>query len=343
MRKRRLLTLIGSVCLILVLAVLPFMTACPAPAPPAEEEKPAPEPIVLKAVGFLPPAHDVTKQWLHFFEMVEERTDGQVVIDYLGGGEVISFFDAPMALLGGKVDIIASGAAFYKSLVPASRALELGALSLEKGREVGFYDLMRGVHKEAGFFFVGYSGVYHGPMFYLWTTKPVTCLDDLKGMKVVTVMDVKDALEKLGMILTPVASAELYVSLERGVSHAYIGSMTGLIPRSLDEVLTCCIEHPFIGQGMTTVMSVEGWNQIPEDLQDKILEAQSEWEVWAREETLKLNEEHRQKLEAGGIQFVKFSPDEAEEFLSTFYEAIWKELEEDAPEYVDQFREMLGK
>lgn len=338
MKGKKLLTLIGSICLVLVLAVLPFMAACPAP-----EEKPTTEPIVLKAVGFLPPAHDVTKQWLHFFEMVEERTDGQVVIDYLGGGEVISFLDAPMALLDGKVDIIASGAAFYKSLVPASRALEIGALSLEKGREVGFYDLMREVHKEAGFFFVGYSGVYHGPMFYLWTTKPVTCLDDLKGMKVVTVMDVKDALEKLGMILTPVVSAELYVSLERGVSQAYIGSMTGLIPRSLDEVLTCCIEHPFIGQGMTTVMSVEGWNQIPEDLQDKILEVQSEWEVWAREETLKLNEEHRQKLEAGGMQFVKFSPDEAEEFQSTFYEAIWKELEEDAPEYVDQFREMLGK
>jgi peptide/nickel transport system substrate-binding protein len=48
MEKKRLLTLIGSVCLILVLAALPFMAACqappspPAPAPPAATPPPAP-------------------------------------------------------------------------------------------------------------------------------------------------------------------------------------------------------------------------------------------------------------------------------------------------------------
>lgn len=39
MRSKKLLTLIGSVCLILVLAAMSFMTACPAPP---EEEKPTP-------------------------------------------------------------------------------------------------------------------------------------------------------------------------------------------------------------------------------------------------------------------------------------------------------------
>ena len=47
MKRKKLLTLAGSVCLILVLASLPFMTACPAPPeeeapPPAEEEAPPP-------------------------------------------------------------------------------------------------------------------------------------------------------------------------------------------------------------------------------------------------------------------------------------------------------------
>ncbi|MBA7569755.1 hypothetical protein ES708_11496 [subsurface metagenome] len=36
MKNKRLVTLIGSVCLVLVLAALPFMVACPAPAPPEE-------------------------------------------------------------------------------------------------------------------------------------------------------------------------------------------------------------------------------------------------------------------------------------------------------------------
>ena len=40
MRNKRLITLLGSICLVLVLAALPFMAACP--APPAEEEAPPP-------------------------------------------------------------------------------------------------------------------------------------------------------------------------------------------------------------------------------------------------------------------------------------------------------------
>lgn len=52
--KKKLLTLLGSVCLILVLAALPFMAACApeevTPTPPEEEEAPPPaEPIVLGA------------------------------------------------------------------------------------------------------------------------------------------------------------------------------------------------------------------------------------------------------------------------------------------------------
>ena len=54
MEEKKLLALFGSVCLILVLAVLPFMAACPAPpaeeeeAPPAEEEVPPPVPELPK-------------------------------------------------------------------------------------------------------------------------------------------------------------------------------------------------------------------------------------------------------------------------------------------------------
>lgn len=56
MKKRGLLTLLGSICLILILAALPFMAACPAPPeeevlpPPEEEETPPPhEPYEIEA------------------------------------------------------------------------------------------------------------------------------------------------------------------------------------------------------------------------------------------------------------------------------------------------------
>jgi len=52
MKNKKLLALAGSICLILILAALPFMAACPAPAPPptppAEEEAPTHEPVALE-------------------------------------------------------------------------------------------------------------------------------------------------------------------------------------------------------------------------------------------------------------------------------------------------------
>lgn len=43
--RKKVLTLIGSVCLILILAALPFMGACAPPTPPPEEEAPPPEEV----------------------------------------------------------------------------------------------------------------------------------------------------------------------------------------------------------------------------------------------------------------------------------------------------------
>ena len=50
MKSKSLLTLIGGICLILVLAALPFMAACPAPPPPPEEEEEAPPPEEVKTL-----------------------------------------------------------------------------------------------------------------------------------------------------------------------------------------------------------------------------------------------------------------------------------------------------
>lgn len=60
MKKKRLLTLVGSVCLILVLASLPFMGACAKPAPaPAPVPTPAPPPPPAPAREYILIGHPV--------------------------------------------------------------------------------------------------------------------------------------------------------------------------------------------------------------------------------------------------------------------------------------------
>ena len=73
MKNKRLSVLIGSVCLLLVLAALPFMAACPAP-----EEV---EPVILKLAMPLPPGTvpvTVAEEWAKRFN---EAAEGRYIME----------------------------------------------------------------------------------------------------------------------------------------------------------------------------------------------------------------------------------------------------------------------
>ena len=77
MEKKKSLVLLGSICLVLVLAALPFMAACAKPAP-APAPAPAPtEPIVLKAVAFHTPGV-TTWGFDQYLERVNEAAKGEL-------------------------------------------------------------------------------------------------------------------------------------------------------------------------------------------------------------------------------------------------------------------------
>jgi len=308
--------------------------------------KPAPTgPIVLKAVGFLPPTHPHTIKWLHFADMVKEKTNGELTINYLGGAEVISMNDAPLALQAGTFDIILTGDTFYKSLVPAAASTGGSKITMAEERKAGYVTLMQKIHEKSGFYYVGRGAPSGGPEFYLFlnTKTPPTKLDDLKGLKIASLMGVSGALQKLGMTQVSMASAEVYTALERGVCQGYVGSITGVTPRGYQEVLKNAVDHAYLSQSMITLMNLDSWKRLPKNLQDKLNDAQVEYEPWSEKELMKEFAAERDKLTKAGIQFVKFSPDEATKFVNTFYEDLWQWVLEKDPANGPKLKEMLFK
>ena len=102
MKNKGLLVLLG-LCLALVLMALPFMSACakPAPAPaPAPEE-----PIKLKTICFLPVDLPYSELWLDYIDRIEEASGGRLVIENLGGPEVIPAEEQTDAVMEGIIDI----------------------------------------------------------------------------------------------------------------------------------------------------------------------------------------------------------------------------------------------
>jgi len=273
--------------------------------------------------------------------MVEEGTNGELTIDYLGGHEVIAMWDAPLALLEGTVDIIQTGDTFYKSLAPGAHAMGVRKISMEEERKIGYHDLMVEVHEKAGFYYLGNGAPSGGPEFYLWLNTPAAGLGDLHGLKIASLMSIAGVCKELGMLPAPMASAEVYTALERGVVDGYIGSITGVYPRAYHEVLMLCVDHAFWSQSMPTLLSMDSWNRIPKHLQDKLIEIQIEYEQWAEEILVKDFAENRQLLTEAGIESIEFPPSEAEIFVDAFYQTSWDWIVENDPVYGPKLKDLL--
>lgn len=97
MKKKRLLALVGSICLVLVLAALPFMTACPAPAP----EEPIKIGAVLPFSGSLADAGPKVKQGIEFaFSEVGGEVAGRPIqVIYHDGPEQATHLEKVKALV----------------------------------------------------------------------------------------------------------------------------------------------------------------------------------------------------------------------------------------------------
>jgi len=147
MRRNKLLTLIGSVGLVLVLAVMPFMAACPAPAPPEEEAPPPPEeeaplppegkPTSTKVYHWnffstAPASHLLYQEWKVMADLVEQATGGSLKIELFALGEHPYDTGAMLtAVRDGDAQIVDIWGNFMSGAEPALCVTDLPLLSPE--------------------------------------------------------------------------------------------------------------------------------------------------------------------------------------------------------------------
>ncbi len=143
----------------------------------------------------------------------------------------------------------------------------------------------------------------------------------------------------LGMTLHAIPDAELFTALERGVVDGVIDPASAMYGGGMYEALKYAYNPPFMHSSIVTIINLDTWNSIPKHLQDMIVETQIEFENadWPRLFT-QLEVDSRQAMAEAGIEFIDFSPRDAEWYVETLYDAEWgammKDLEADYPEMI---------
>lgn len=257
----------------------------------------------------------------HFVDKFNEAAKGRARIDLLGGPEVVPVGDQVNAVATGIADVLVTYNT-HKSVVPIIDVASLSLLTPQEEREVGFFDHLDKAHNEIGLKVLCRAGQHSG--FYIYTKDKVEKLSDLAGMKIRSHGGFDPILKKFDVNTINVSLGELYSALDQGVVDGAAFAPYAY-DQALYEVVNYALDHPFQTAGSTYIyMNLDKFNGLPQDLQDLMLEVALETEEEGGPICYDLHQAERQRLMEKGLEYVKLSPEEAEEFINITLDARWE-------------------
>ena len=116
-----------------------------------------------------------------------------------------------------------------------------------------------------------------------FTKKEVKNLEDLKGMKIRSASgEVGEIIASLGAVpVGGIVSADLYMSLNRGVVDGLISTNSYMPTQKLYEVIKYVVDAPFYTGSHIMVMNMNAWNSLPNDIkaimEKEFANAENDW------------------------------------------------------------------
>ncbi len=270
MKKNKLLTLSGSICLVLILVVLASTSACAPPAPVKA--------IELSHFYIGPPTSVAAKNGLIPWERrVEEAAKGEVKITFYPVGTLSKVGEVYDDTIGGIVDIGWDLPMYYPGRFPLTDVMTLPYSGVPNAWVQGaimweLYEKFPEIQAEYGdvkpLFFQGFN-----PHFIATSKVPVRKLEDLKGLKIGALGVAQVAtLEALGAVPMFVPTPAAYEPLEKGVIDGVVVTWDTLDIFRLHEVVKyVTLPAPFHLTPAFQAMNLDVWNSLSPDIQEAIM------------------------------------------------------------------------
>ena len=351
MKKMRLFALLGSLCLVLILVacaapapapapIAPTPGPTPSPVPGPAAPAPAPKVIKLKAVIFLP-VPQVVKPMNILIDKVNKMSKGELVIEFLGAQEVIAGVDQPEAISKGVIDMGAIPGTYASTLVPAIKAIQMLKGTPQELRARGWYEVVNEMMAKVNLYELG--GADYGNDRLLWTSVPVRTIEDIDGLKLRAIGTDLNFAKALGASTITVSLPETYTSMERGLIQGFFMASPTTFTRKIYKVSNYCLDHSlFSGMDLSFWINRDTFHRLPAHLQkilqDAMIETEKEFTPIMAETMAKA----RAEMDAAGIEWVTFPPEEAARYLSLFHDINWKIIIEENPEFGPRLREAAG-
>lgn len=233
----------------------------------------------LRWSSFIPEATPLGQMYDWWMNEVTERTDGAVEFNKSWDGTLVGPEETLPALRDGRIQVGQVSPPYYPETLPLSSIPEVpfitdnqpaATLALTKlGQAEG--PLVDEWHN-AGVIPVAIPTT---PPSVIGTNETIETVEDMQGLRVRVIGRQGDAVQAVGANPITLETAEVYESIQRGLTDAYMGMPFDFVtPLKLNEVADNVIDPGlgvFASNGAIAV-GQDAWDELPEDVQQVMLE-----------------------------------------------------------------------
>lgn len=159
--------------------------------------------------------------------------------------------------------------------------------------------------KSLGFFEIG--------QVYLVSTKKVTSLEELKGVKIWSWEGdeiVKTMMDSLNLVSIPLALPDVLASLSTGVIEAAYAPPLGIMALQWHTKIKYLVDYPVAYSIGSMLIDNKTWDKISKKNQEIIEKIAQKYTAEINTSTVKENAQALEALKASGVEFLSFSKDD---------------------------------
>lgn len=330
MKNKRLLMLIGSLCLILVLVTL-LLPAC------AEEEAPAEvgeATYQWKLAQTWGSEHPSTVASIKFAKDILEASDGRIVIDVHHSGILGDWIPSIGEVMKGTIEM----AVVWPPTVydPRADLVNLPGLVTtwqdvtdNLGLGDPLLELYAGIGRGLGYEIVA---VFNSGFCGIVTSEPIPSPADPDVPKELKIRHwaakaPELTLERFNFVTTIIPWTDVYTAMQVGVVDGVYGGDILSAYDMFRDIATHWYEYRFYFYFDETILNLDLWNSLSPADQKIIRDAGLELERKRNEEAVEMEKDYAQKLIDYGIEVTIFTDEEYANFRAVMVEDVWPELE----------------
>jgi len=335
MTRKKVLMLLGSVCLALILA-LPMVASCAGPAPsPTPSPSPSPTPTPEKFTWRIQHVYgwgDISTICAKdFVADIYDKSDGRLDMTLFAGEEIVPEMELISAVSEGILEA-AIGDSTYHTSIPVGRVGELPACwnfdvpeeCVEMLRQTGIADIITELYEEQNLYTVGFVPSAIGGYPTICSKYPIRTLDDFQGLIIRAYGDTAALLGHFGADTTYIPAGETYMALKLGTIDAACWDSTGIFGMSWYEVIDYYLAGGYTKPCLQLILvNMDAWNSLPEDLQDIYKDcSRSYWDAVV-EAFMELEQEIVDRQEECGYEVIFLPDDDIKKMMDYAVEEIW--------------------